>query len=873
MTKSILLGRAPSRPLFTTPDGRLRWTGQLLRLFLCFVIAWCQIAAPAYANVITLTQADVGTTGATSSYSYSSGTYTLSGAGAGIAGYADACSTAFMKTNGNVEIIARVATQSNITGNDFAGVMIRDTLAVGSPMACMGVEPSHGAHFIDRYFAGGYASDTSGPPVTAPTWVRLTYNATTQYVQGYQSNDGLYWTLVSGYYANLSSSFYVGFAVTSASTGTLSTATFDNVSFMANVPQTTGALQPALWLRSDVGVTASAGQVSQWNDQSTSANNATQSTSASQPTITASAVNGVAAINFNGSSQYMTLGPGLAFGSGITSYVVLNPTATSASARLFDFGNGSGNSNFTMQQASSDGAAVYMYNSATPSSFTASSALTQSVFQSLSAFIGTNGAGTPITLYTNGVSDGSSTIYNPGYIYRSNNYIGTSYGATSDFFQGSIAEILIFPTTLTGLQKISVDAYLYGKYGVGSEPVLPPVVITPSTSVVTGQTNNLTMTSAPGAIIYYTSDGTSPDPATSPIYTTALTATDATYQAIAVMPFATTSTVATSVIKVDPSAASVPTAGLQQWLMADYQVTVNGSNQVSQWFDMSGNANSYVQSSSGNKPILTSDLLQGWPAVVFDGSASYLQAPSGLANFAGGLSIFAVTTPSAFSANARILDCGVGSANENFILRQYTGGGNGGIGFDTYNGTSGSTVTAPSGSLVLNRGQLVEAFLNTTPTGAISLNGTSLNSGAMNALNNITRTGNYIGTNNGAAGNFLPGSISEMLLYSGVLTGPQINGVEQYLLQKYQLIPTLQAPIFSPPSGTTFPTDAQVAIIAPPECQVRYTIDGSSPGPTSTLYVGPIMDNVSSLTVKAISLQAGYPNSAVQTATYTVTSP
>ncbi len=308
--------------------------------------------------------------------------------------------------------------------------------------------------------------------------------------------------------------------------------------------------------------------------------------------------------------------------------------------------------------------------------------------------------------------------------------------------------------------------------------------------------------------------------------------------------------------------------------MADYQVTVNGSNQVSEWFDMSGNGNTYSQSTSGNKPILTSSLLQGWPGVVFDGSASYLQAPSGLADFSGGLSIFAVTTPSAFSANARVLDCGTGSADENFILRQYTGGGDGGIGFDTYHGTSGSTITAPSGSLILNRGQLIEVFLNSfTATGSISLNGAVLNSGSMNLLNNVTRTGNYIGTSYGAAGNFLPGSISEMLVYEGMLPQAQINGIEQYLMEKYQLLPTLQAPIFSPTSGTVFPTDAQVAIIAPPECEVRFTTDGSTPGPTSTLYQGPILDNVSSLTVKAITLQAGYPNSAVQTATYTVTSP
>ncbi len=209
-----------------------------------------------------------------------------------------------------------------------------------------------------------------------------------------------------------------------------------------------------------------------------------------------------------------------------------------------------------MQQAASNGASVYLYNYATPSSFTESSALTQNVFQSLATVIGPSSPGASISLYTNGVSDGSGTIYNPGYFYRSYNYIGTSYGATTDFFQGSIAEILIFGSPVSNLQKIALDAYFYGKYGIGTEPVLPPVVITPGTSVVSGQTNNLTMTDVPGALIYFTSDGSAPSPGmgTTQLYTGPLTATNTTYQAIAVMPFATTSSVATSVIKVDHSA-------------------------------------------------------------------------------------------------------------------------------------------------------------------------------------------------------------------------------------------------------------------------------------------------------------------------------
>ena len=773
------------------------------------------------------------------------------------------------KTSGNVEIIARVASQTSVTGNDFAGVMIRDTLAVGSPMVCMGVEPANGAHFISRYYSGNYANDVAGPSVTAPSWVRVTYNTSSQQVQGYQSNDGMSWTLVSSNFANLSPSFYIGFAVTSASTGNLSTATFDNLSYLANVPQTSGSMAPTLWLRSDVGVTASGGNVSAWTDQSGYANNAAQTASGNQPTITAGAINGVAALDFNGSSQYLNLNPGLAFGQGITAYVIIEPNDLTTNGRFIELNNSDGSGMLAFRQNASNGAAFDLAGYSGPETFVASTALTQSIWQALCVDLGPP-LDYQISMYTNGILDASSSILNSGYFYRSNNYIGTAYGAANNFYNGRVAEIVMLPTNLSDLQRISFDAYFYGKYGIGSQPVLPPVTISPGTGVVS-QATTLTMSDVPGAIIRYTVDGTDPDPTGSPIYSAAIPATSTTYKAIAVMPFATTSAVSTAVIKIDPSAVSVPRTGLLAWLMADYAVTANGSNQVSQWFDMSGNGSTFAQSSTANMPVLKSGLLNDWPAIQFDGSTSYLQAGPGFSTPADQINILAVATPSTFTSNSRYLDCGTGAANENFILRQ--DGSTGGIGFDTYNGTSGSSIATASGASILKRGQLIEACLDGTHAGTILSNGSVLLSGAMNALNNVTRSGNYLGTNYGASGNFLNGSISEILVYSSSLIDAQRQGAEQYLIQKYQLLTPVQAPIFSPPSGTTFATDSQIAIIATPECETRFTVDGSEPSNLSPLYVGPIMVNVSSLTVKAINIRPGFPNSAVQTATYTVTSP
>ena len=59
----------------------------------------------------------------------------------------------------------------------------------------------------------------------------------------------------------------------------------------------------ALWLKADNGVVQSSGSVSLWADSSGSGNDATQSNSSYQPTLTSNAQNGFPCITFNGTSQ------------------------------------------------------------------------------------------------------------------------------------------------------------------------------------------------------------------------------------------------------------------------------------------------------------------------------------------------------------------------------------------------------------------------------------------------------------------------------------------------------------------------------------------------------------------------------------------
>lgn len=72
----------------------------------------------------------------------------------------------------------------------------------------------------------------------------------------------------------------------------------------------------------------------------------------------------------------------------------------------------------------------------------------------------------------------------------------------------------------------------------------------------------------------------------------------------------------------------VPTdiSGCPLWVRSDLGVTQVGG-QVSAWADQSGNGNNVTQTIPGAKAILAALELNGYPALMFDGAASYMSFP------------------------------------------------------------------------------------------------------------------------------------------------------------------------------------------------------------------------------------------------------
>ena len=172
---------------------------------------------------------DIGAVGASGSASYDSqtSTFTVMGAGADVWGTADALQYAYTSLDGDGSIVARVVSTTNNAPWVKAGVMIRGSLSANSAQAFMLVSFSKGLAFQRRTTTGGTSTSTAGATAGAPYWVRLDRSGNT--VTAYQSADGTNWTLVGSDTITMGTTVFVGLGVSSHTTSSTATATFDHV--------------------------------------------------------------------------------------------------------------------------------------------------------------------------------------------------------------------------------------------------------------------------------------------------------------------------------------------------------------------------------------------------------------------------------------------------------------------------------------------------------------------------------------------------------------------------------------------------------------------------------------------------------------------
>lgn len=839
----------------------------LLAAFLIVCSASCLFPQASLAQPVTYTQWDI-TTGATGSFTYAAGsppTYTISGAGTGFSLSGDSMSFVSTPASGNIEFEGEVVSQGATGANAQAGLMIRSTVDGHETAYAIAVTPGGGCNFYYHEFSTINGVIT-GPVITAPVYLRLVRNGST--ISGYYSTTGLgNWTLVGSYTVTraLPNLYFVGFLVDSSVSGTLNTSVFKYVTYMSSVPQPSSTLLQ--WLRADVGVTSTAGKVSAWADQSGNANNATQATGALQPSVVAGAIDSAVmpTVTFNGTSQYMSVASDFAnLTSGATVIAVLEPTSATATGTPCAYGNAA-NSDAIFPQTIGTQAKLNVYNSTTSSSVTTTTnPLSNSSYQILEeTFLPGASANTGTgTIYVNGTQQAQSTtmVQTMANITRSSNVLGTGIGL-SNYFQGGIAELLVYSAPLTASQRASVEAYIFTKYAVGNEPTLDLPTLSPAAG--TFSSASVWLSQDQGAAVFVTGDGTTPTTSTSPFFLAAaipITQTT-TLKTLAVEPGFHNSSVLSSTYQINSSSPLAPAGnGLIMWLRADMGVTTSGSN-VTKWSDESGAGNNASQSVTGNQPTLVTNAINGLPAVNFTSSSSqFLQVPPGLADFTSGTSIFAVLSPATFPVGARILDFGNGAASDNLLVEEPSSNA---AALYTYNTSSPTSATA-SNALTANQFQLLEA-IDGSATARIFTNSVQQGqSTTMNNLNNISRSKNFIGQAS-AGGSYFNGKIAELLVYNRAVTPTEQAQIEGYLTNRY--LTTSATPQLSiATSSLTAP--AQVAIAAPAGTVVHFTTDGTTPTLSSPIYNGPI-NILYTQTLKAIAVVGGF-QSSVASATYTL---
>ena len=214
-----------------------------------------------------------------------------------------------------------------------------------------------------------------------------------------------------------------------------------------------------LWLKADAGVTADgAGDVSQWNDFSGNSHDGTVSNTA--PNVIPGALNGLPVIRFNGASDSLILGNGaVQSSSDFTIFAVANSTATGGLNRAIY-----ANWNFSDPFGS-----VFM-------GVIANSAIDQPV--RLTPTLTSNSLVNPSTHFRlKGVyntTGGTSDVYQDEVLFgtggatprsgAADSYIGVQGELNQEFWDGDIAELLIYDHVLNAADTAAVESYLTAKW-------------------------------------------------------------------------------------------------------------------------------------------------------------------------------------------------------------------------------------------------------------------------------------------------------------------------------------------------------------------------------------------------------------------------
>jgi outer membrane protein assembly factor BamB len=201
---------------------------------------------------------DIGDPALVGDQTLNNGVWTLKGAGTGIGGYGDQFHYVWQSWTGDVALTAHIASQANTSGNDLAGLMLRQDTGTDTPYYGAFVTPGNGIQVQYRSPDGPDSVLVTTVNGAAPTYLEVARSGNS--FSTYTSSDGKNWTYVPGtsITLDLPTAILSGIAVTSAQATTTGQAGFDTVTMNATAPPPP-TLCPSGWSCNDIGFPTPAG--------------------------------------------------------------------------------------------------------------------------------------------------------------------------------------------------------------------------------------------------------------------------------------------------------------------------------------------------------------------------------------------------------------------------------------------------------------------------------------------------------------------------------------------------------------------------------------------------------------------------------------
>ena len=233
-----------------------------------------------------------------------------------------------------------------------------------------------------------------------------------------------------------------------------------------------------IWFRADAGVTTSGSSVSQWADQSGNGRTASQGTASSRPTLVAGAVNGLPAVQFDGSNDFLT------FTYPVNGLSEMTLVLVSACTQDQTGGGSNAQNSAVFWDETTSWGTVYLSPFQTNVKFRFGTTQTGNLpAYTRPASLGSSYSisvsekdGTTDSLYVNGtlvVSEGSKLSTIAG--CTDTGYVGRGHNNT--YFPGLVSEVLVYSRALTDSERQALEQYLDTRYfSSGNTP--PTVSIT-----------------------------------------------------------------------------------------------------------------------------------------------------------------------------------------------------------------------------------------------------------------------------------------------------------------------------------------------------------------------------------------------------------